>query len=115
MHSPLPGTSRSMPPDNLPRRERWAIGAFVFRFPQVHLGIGMLGNALFVIGTVLFLVQQQGVGIWFFLVGSCGMLLGSLGEILRVMGRRRLWRFDVDPEQPDDSWSVRQGRSSAIE
>ena len=103
-----------MPPDGLPRRQRFALGTFVFRFPLVHLGIGILGNALFLVGTVLFLIQHQDAGVWLFLAGSTGMFLGSLGEGLRVMGKRRLVRFDVDPHHPDEPWSSTQRPSSSI-
>ena len=44
----------------LPRRQPWARGMFVFRFPLVHLGIGIAGNALFLVGTVLFLARRRG-------------------------------------------------------
>lgn len=91
--------------ENLPRPERLALGAFVRRFPQVHLGIGLLGNALFVIGAVLFVTKKQDVGTWFFLTGSCGMFVGSLGEVMRKLGEHRLARFDVDPAHPDRRWS----------
>ena len=103
-----------MTPDGLPRRQRFALGTFVFRFPVVHLGVGILGNALFLVGTVLFLTGDQDVGVWLFLAGSSGMFLGSLGEGLRVLGKRRLVRFDVDPHHPDEPWSSTQRPSSPI-
>jgi len=106
------GYVEPMQPQDMSRRQRWTLGTFVFRFPQVHLGIGIVGNALFLVGTVLFLVGQQGVGVWFFLVGSCGMLLGSVGEGLRALGKHRLGRFDVDPRYPDHAWSARGQESS---
>jgi len=89
----------------LPRPERRALGAFVRRFPQVHLGIGLLGNALFVTGTVLFMTKHQDAGMWFFLTGSSGMFLGALGELVRKLGKHRLARYDVDPARPDHRWS----------
>jgi len=104
-----------MESQGLPRRQRWALGAFVFRFPLVHLGIGIAGNALFLVGTVLFLLRQEGVGTWFFLVGSCGMLLGSVGEGLRALGKHRLVRYDVDPRHPDEAWSATGRHSSPME
>lgn len=89
----------------MPRPERHALGAFVRRFPQVHLAIGLLGHALFITGSVLFITQHQDVGTWFFLAGSIGMFLGTLGELVRQLGRHRLARYDVDPAQPDARWS----------
>jgi hypothetical protein len=96
--------------DELPRAERRGLAAMVRRFPQVHLGIGLLGNALFITGTVLFIVKMESIGLWFFLTGSSGMFLGSLGELLRNVGRRKLREHDVDPWYPDHSWSARKDR-----
>lgn len=86
-----------MPPEDLPQLERRGLAAFVRRFPQVHQGIGLLGNALFITGSVFFLLQQQHTGTLAFLAGSIGMFVGQLGEIIRGLGRRRLERYDVDP------------------
>lgn len=89
----------------LPRPERHALGAFVLRYPHVHLGIGLLGNALFVTGTILFMTEHPDVALWLFLGGSSGMFVGALGEVLHRLGRHRLARFDVDPARPDRHWS----------
>lgn len=86
-----------MTSNELPELERRGLAAFVRRFPQVHQGIGLLGNALFITGSALFLAQQQHLGLLAFLVGSIGMFVGQLGEIVRGLGRRRLERYDVDP------------------
>lgn len=61
----------------------------VRRFPQVHRAIGLLGNALFITGSVLFLAQKQHLGLLAFLGGSIGMFVGGLG-------RRRLERYEPD-------------------
>ena len=90
-----------MPDEQLPRPERHALAAFVRRYPQAHLGIGLLGNALFILGSLLFMTKHQDLGTWFFLAGSTGMFLGTLGELLSRLGKRRLARFDVDPARPD--------------
>ncbi len=82
-----------------------AIAAFVRSFPYVHQGVGLFGNTLFVVGSVLFLLQQQGVGVWFFLTGSIGMFVGSLGDVIRTQGRRTLWKHDIDPQVPTRRWS----------
>lgn len=87
----------------------------MWRFPQLHLGIGILGNALFIVGSVLFMRRQEDVGIWFFVVGSSGMLLGSLGEALRIMGKHRLAQADTDPVNPDERWSETGRPSSPID
>jgi len=72
---------------------------------HVHQGIGLFGNALFVVGSVLFILQRQDVGLWFFLTGSVGMFVGSLGNLIRVQGRRTLKRRDIDPQYPWRRWS----------
>src|SRR5690349_365212 len=70
-------------------RESRALGMFVRRYPHVHLGIGLVGNGVFFLGTILFMFKKyEEAGLWFFLVGTAGMFLGSVGEILRVKGKR---------------------------
>ncbi len=54
---------------------------FVHQRPLVHLGIGIFGNSTFVVGSVLFLWDRtEPAGVWLFILGSFGMLLGSVGE-----------------------------------
>lgn len=67
------------------------IGTALRDFPWVHLGLGIAGNALFVVGSVLFFwVSTETVAIWFFVIGSLGMLIGSIGEMfVRIEKRRR--------------------------
>ena len=86
-----------MTDSGLPKIERRSLAAFVRRYPYVHQGIGLLGNALFITGSVLFLVQRQPVGVVAFLSGSICMFIGQLGDIMRGLGRRRLRRHDLDP------------------
>lgn len=109
------GPSRDLTPANLSHRQRWALSALVWRFPHVHLGVGLAGNAMFVAGAVLFVLQHQGIGVWFFLAGSCGMFAGGLGEVARLLGKHRLARFDVDPFDPDLRWSRTRRRPSPLE
>lgn len=81
-------TKRRTTPSGHPRR--W-IGAVLRDFPWAHLALGLLGNTLFVAGSVMFFwssVKTQ--AIWLFVFGSSGMLLGSVGELLvRIEERRR--------------------------
>lgn len=50
-------------------------------YPWVHLGLGLIGNASFFVGSVFFLYESlKTAGIWLFIVGSAGMLIGSLGS-----------------------------------
>lgn len=54
---------------------------FVREYSWIHLGLGLLGNLLFVIGSFLmFSPQTRQLSTWFFLAGSIGMLVGRLGE-----------------------------------
>lgn len=79
-------------PDSTARgaERRW-IGTALRDFPWVHLGLGLMGNTLFVIGSVMFFWESVKIlAIWFFVLGSLGMLLGSVGELLvRVEKRHR--------------------------
>ncbi|MEO5711252.1 MAG: YrhK family protein [Nocardioidaceae bacterium] len=54
-------------------------------------GPGLFGNTLFVIGSVMFFRESaKTLAIWLFVLGSLGMLLGSIGELLvRVEKQRR--------------------------
>lgn len=50
-------------------------------YTWVHMGIGILGNVSFFVGSLLFLSQStQTVGKGFFIAGSLGMLIGSVGR-----------------------------------
>lgn len=54
--------------------------ALVHRFRAIHIGIGILGNSLFLAGSLLFLSGSRTTAIWLFIAGSAGMLIGSLGS-----------------------------------
>lgn len=59
-------------------------------FPLIHLVIGGFGNATFLIGSVFFLIPNlEQAALWLFVVGSAGMLVGSLGEAFVRYQRRR--------------------------
>ncbi|HET7315572.1 YrhK family protein [Salinisphaera sp.] len=53
-------------------------------FEWVHQGIGLLGGLTFFVGSIFFLYQDplQIVGVWLFILGSFGMLVGNLGSFL---------------------------------
>lgn len=86
-----------MTESGLPKIERRGLAAFVRRYPYVHQAIGLLGNALFITGSVLFILQRQPMGVIAFLSGSICMFVGQLGDIMRGLGSRRLQRHDLDP------------------
>jgi hypothetical protein len=57
----------------------------VHDYGWIHLSIGLLGNAAFFVGSILFLPQFEPykvTGVWLFIIGSLGMLIGSIGQIL---------------------------------
>lgn len=76
-------------PDRLPLDENVA-QRFVRTYPWVHLTLGLLGNVLFVAGSVSLLLEARPAGTWLFLCGSIGMLIGRLGELFRLELDRRL-------------------------
>ena len=81
--------SRRSQVDDGPHRSR-RLGEFLRAFPWIHLGIGLFGNSLFFIGSILFFWQSvKTIAVWIFVLGSLGMLLGSLGELLVRVEKRR--------------------------
>lgn len=69
--------------------ERSRTRGFLAEFPWIHLGIGIFGNITFVVGSVMFLDRDlQRAGVWLFILGSSGMLLGSFGDLLARLERR---------------------------
>ncbi len=69
---------------------RW-VGTALHEFPWVHLGLGLTGNTLFFVGSIMFFFESvKTLAIWLFVIGSLGMLVGSVGELLvRIEKRRR--------------------------
>lgn len=66
------------------------VGTALRDFPWLHLGLGLAGNALFVIGSVMFFWDSvKTLAIWLFVLGSLGMLIGSVGELLVRIEKRR--------------------------
>lgn len=64
---------------------RSIIKVLVQDFSWVHLGLGMLGNAAFFVGSIFFLPtfeRMKTIGVWLFIVGAFLMLIGSCGRLL---------------------------------
>lgn len=69
-----------------------AIRTLVQEYGWIHTGIGLLGNSLFLGGSIAFLpsletweavgMEWQTVGVWLFIVGAFLMLIGALGNLL---------------------------------
>lgn len=55
----------------------------VHEYKWIHIGLGLLGNLTFVVGSVMFLSESMKLtGTWLFIAGSTGMLIGSIGDAL---------------------------------
>lgn len=48
-----------------------------------------MGNTMFVVGSFFFYEGLKTIGLWLFVVGSFGMLVGSVGEFLICMEKKR--------------------------
>lgn len=68
-------------------RQRFLRWARIFGW--VHQGIGVFGGVSFFIGSVLFLWKDplQLIGVWLFIFGSFGMLIGNVGTLLLALER----------------------------
>ena len=59
------------------------IKRFVNDFEWVHTLVGICGNTLFFVGSLLFRSEStKGIGVWTFIVGSAFMLIGSIGSAI---------------------------------
>ncbi|WP_409180327.1 YrhK family protein [Amycolatopsis sp. VS8301801F10] len=67
------------------------VKSFVREFPTIHLAVGVIGNVIFFVGSVLFISDAtELLAIWLFIVGSFGMMLGAIGQAIYVHERHRL-------------------------
>lgn len=54
---------------------------FIRHFRWIHMGLGLMGNAFFFIGSIFFLWEStKTAGVWLFIIGSLGMLIDSIGS-----------------------------------
>ena len=59
-------------------------------YEWVHTGLGIVGNVCFLVGSVLFLWEStKSTGVWLFIVGALGMLIGSVGAAVVRVERNR--------------------------
>ncbi|MEX6506587.1 YrhK family protein [Jiella sp. M17.18] len=61
-------------------------------YSWIHLGLGLLGNFCFVVGSVLFFKTFDSwytLAVSLFVIGSVGMFIGSLGELVKFVYERR--------------------------
>ncbi len=56
----------------------------VTAFQWLHQGIGVLGGVTFFVGSIFFLYDGtvQRAGVWLFIIGSAGMLIGNVGSAI---------------------------------
>ncbi|MDF9800699.1 hypothetical protein OKW21_005962 [Catalinimonas alkaloidigena] len=56
----------------------------IFReYQWIHLSLGIIGNISFFVGSIFFLYESlKDAGVWLFIIGSFGMLIGSLGSAI---------------------------------
>jgi hypothetical protein len=60
----------------------------VNKYKWVHTSIGILGNTCFFIGSIFFLFESlKNAGVWLFIFGSAGMLIGSVGSAFVMEAR----------------------------
>lgn len=60
-----------------------AVERFVSNYEWIHTGLGLVGNLAFLVGSVLFLWEStKQAGVWLFIIGAAGMLVGSVGRAI---------------------------------
>ncbi len=67
-------------------------------YEWIHLGLGLSGNFMFFVGSVLFLPTfepYKTFGVWLFIVGSFFMLVGAAGNFAK-----QVWTV----EHPGEKW-----------
>ena len=67
-------------------------------YAYIHTGIGLFGNLLFFLGSILFFKTFESwhtLAVWMFVIGSAGMLFGSCGQIVKSIYEARERRRDA--------------------
>lgn len=67
----------------------------VNKYRWIHSSIGVLGGLLFVIGSLLFMVDDNQTAGVLFILGSTGMLIGNVGQLIADY-KYREWYEKVD-------------------
>jgi len=67
------------------------IRRFINTFPWVHTTLGLIGNVSFFVGSIFFLWESlKTAGVWLFIVGAGGMLIGSMGHAFVLWEQKRV-------------------------
>jgi hypothetical protein len=86
------GSARCAKRRSLERKEPVIIRRLVTDYEYIHTGLGICGNVLFVVGSVLFFEtfsQYHRLAVWCFVIGSTLMLIGAVGSALE-----KLWQAE---------------------
>lgn len=59
-------------------------------YEWIHICLGLIGNCAFVLGSFLFFSEStKQWALWLFVIGSFGMLIGSIGNAFVKFERRQ--------------------------
>ncbi|MDQ6645725.1 MAG: YrhK family protein [Pseudomonadota bacterium] len=59
----------------------YPLHALVCDYEWIHICLGLIGNLAFVAGSFLFFsASTKQLALWLFVIGSFGMLIGSMGS-----------------------------------
>lgn len=75
----------------------------VNKYSWIHSSIGVLGGLLFVVGSVLFMLDMSRAAGILFISGSTGMLIGNVGQIVADY-KYRQWQDEALEE-----WRLERG------
>lgn len=79
-------TDRQIPATPSARTLRQRAIGFIEEFHWIHTALGLIGNGSFFVGSVFFLWEStKPVGVWLFIIGALGMMMGSIGDAIAKM------------------------------
>ncbi len=62
----------------------------VYDYEWIHICLGLIGNFAFVVGSFLFFSEStKQLALWLFVIGSSGMLIGSIGSAVVKYERKQ--------------------------
>ena len=67
-----------------------ALHELVIDYEWIHICLGLIGNLAFVVGSFLFFSEStKQWALWLFVIGSSGMLIGSIGSAFVKYERKK--------------------------